>query len=114
MRHESVLAQQIICLPLFASTFFISRGAISISATDDCSARVTSRRHRLQSGQQLHQLFGIYWFDEVVVESRFVREASIFFLPPSGDGDKDNVLSPRLGSDIATGLVSVQLRQANI
>ena len=61
----------------------------------------TSRRSLLFAATLLYmsiddrdQRLGVNGFDEVMIESRFSREASLLFLAPASDGDKEYVGSP--------------------
>jgi hypothetical protein len=50
----------------------------------------------------------IHGLDELTIEAGFLRSATIFFLPPSGQRDDHRRLAPRLLSDPPAHVVTVQ------
>ena len=72
-----------------------------------CRSQISLCR-RLQAGQQFFDSRKFHWLDDVEVEPRFLRAASILVLPPAGQSHKDHVPAPRLLANTPGDIVPVQ------
>ena len=60
------------------------------------------------------QLIWIDRFDQVVIESRLERAASVTILPPSGESNQPDIGCPRLSPQRLSDLITAQVRHADV
>jgi hypothetical protein len=66
------------------------------------------------SPQQLVKRFYIYWFDKVRRTTGFLRPFDVLGLPPSSQGDNEDVPAERHLANVSRRIVTVQFRHADI
>src|SRR5204863_2560130 len=56
----------------------------------------------------------IHRFDQMLIEPGLFRLAAVAFLAPAGQRDEYEALAPGLLADVATSVITIQLRHADV